>query len=113
MAFPLLVCVIILSLVISCLIAEAVSGRRGAWAWGLLAPVGWIIAAARGIHHRQDEAEARLVATARNETKGATAAVPATPTEAVATEKTLREIATTQVLLAVQLNEILNSLPEK
>lgn len=39
--------------VTSCGIAQEASGNtKGCWAWGILGPVGWIIAALRGIQER-------------------------------------------------------------
>jgi hypothetical protein len=39
--------------VVSCVIASVASGRtRGAWAWGVLGPFGWIVASGAGTHER-------------------------------------------------------------
>ena len=55
-----LIVLVFLALIPSVVIANAAYGRSdGGWGWGLLGPVGWVIAALRGVQVRQDDRAAR------------------------------------------------------
>jgi hypothetical protein len=41
----------------SCGIAQAAGSYTGAWAWGLLGPVGWLVAVGRGVQVRLGDRE--------------------------------------------------------
>lgn len=44
----------VVMLFVSFWLAQIASGTDGCWGWGLLGPVGWIIAAVRGVQIRLD-----------------------------------------------------------
>ena len=51
-----LIVVLVISLAVSVAITSAAAGSEGvAWGWALLGPMGWLIAALRGIQERMDE----------------------------------------------------------
>jgi hypothetical protein len=52
----------LIALAFSCVIASSASGDRASMAWGLLGPVGWVVAALRGAHVRLEEIRDRLSA---------------------------------------------------
>ena len=104
---------VLVGLFISVAIAHGASGQRASAWWGLLGPVGWIVAGLRGVQLRQEEQAERDHRVERSRSAPdprPTAASPDAESD-LATERTLREIAAAQVTMSGQLNEILNALP--
>lgn len=44
---------LLVAVAVSCLIAQRAGAYPGAWTWGFLGPIGWILAGMQGIRERE------------------------------------------------------------
>ena len=98
---------------LSCWIAVLAARDTASWAWGIVGPAGWIVAAVLGVERRRLETTHLGSGKLLDETSRLRKSVEDAAAADADARAILREIGAGLTTMSAQLNELLNALPDK